>query len=332
MASERSVGHFQTLEFPSPNKAIIRDQIYGSHTISEPILVDLLRSPAMQRLTGVGQHGITGLLGMTPTRVTRFEHSVGAFILVRKVGATVEEQVAALLHDVSHTALSHVVDWALSKPGEDSFHEVHKARYIKTTTLPETLAEHGLGDLKVLQEELYPLVEMPSPHLCADRLDYALRDIVGFGKLPIDEMRHLFIALEAHPNPSDPRRLLVLPNQQLGLALARAYLSVDRDVWSNPAHIDLYRRAGQLIGDAVRSGSLDEEQLWIHGRFMMKQMESEGLPRERGLGLPQGTKIRTIDPDILLSTFSEPTPLSKVYPEWDTERQSYIEARRALYN
>ena len=153
------VGHFQTLFFPTADSAIIDDAIHGEHTITEPVLLALLRSPSLRRLVGVCQHGVTGLLSLTPT-ITRFEHSVGAFLLVRRVGGSVEEQVAGLLHDVSHTVLSHVMDWALSKPGE-SFHEVHKARYLSTTELPDILTEHGFGDHKPFQEEFVAFLEAP---------------------------------------------------------------------------------------------------------------------------------------------------------------------------
>ena len=52
------------------------DPIYGPESISEPVLLDLLDSAALQRLHGVLQHGVTALLGVTKP-VTRFEHSVG---------------------------------------------------------------------------------------------------------------------------------------------------------------------------------------------------------------------------------------------------------------
>ncbi|KAH8697004.1 hypothetical protein BGW36DRAFT_377743 [Talaromyces proteolyticus] len=344
IVSSLDVGFFQTLESVSESTVLIRDELYGDHTISEPVLVELLRSPTLLRLTGVYQYGVTGLLGLAP-KVTRFEHSVGTFLLVRKVRASVEEQVAALLHDVSHTALSHVADWALSKPGEGSFHEVHKARYIRTTPLPQILTKHGFGDLKALNEELYPLVEMPSPHLCADRLDYSLRDAVGFEKLALKDAQRVFASLKAFPDASSPRRLLVLEEEQLALTLARAYLATDRDVWSNKAHIDLYRRTGQLIGEIIRRGGVKEDALWSlsdqdfwellrsaadpNGLETMKRLESEGLPKEDGLRLPQGAKVRTLDPDVWLRTTEEPLPLSTVRPEWGLERQDYILSREA---
>ncbi|KAA8645616.1 hypothetical protein EYZ11_003481 [Aspergillus tanneri] len=334
-------GYLQTIEIPSENEIIIKDQIYGDHRITEPVLIELLQCPELTRLRGVCQHGITGLLGLSPTE-TRYEHSVGAFLLVRKVGGSLEEQVAGLLHDISHTTLSHVMDWALSKPGE-SFHEVHKERYIRTTQLPQILTRHGI-DLDVFNEELYPLVERPSPRLCADRLDYALRDTLIFGKLSLVEVRGVFDSLTAFPSENSPDRLLTLSDPKLALSLARAYIAVDREVWCNEAHVDMYRQTGQLIGDMVRRGVIEEEVVWKlsdqdfwqllrskadqKGREVMDRLES-GVSSDKDLRLPRAAKIRTIDPDIFFTDIC-PLPLSAVFPEWASERQEYISSRQAL--
>lgn len=337
------VGHFQTLAFPSPDTAIIKDAIHGTHTVTEPVLLALLRAPSLRRLVGVCQHGVTGLLGLTPT-ITRFEHSVGAFLLVRRAGGGVEEQVAGLLHDASHTVLSHVMDWALSKPGE-SFHEVHKDRYLEGTELPGILAQHGFGDHRPFQEELYPLVERDAPHLCADRLDYALRDAVAFGKLPLEDARGAVSCLTAHPGADSPERILALRDPELGLRLARSYIACDRDVWANPAHVDMARRTGDLIGAMVRGGQIAEDELWCAGgdaefwqtlgrktdeagRAVMRRLEEENLPDEEGLGLPRAAKTRTIDPDIVVGEAL--APLSEVDGAWKEELEAYRRSRQAL--
>lgn len=57
----------------------------------------------------------------------------------------IEEQVAALLYDISYTTLSHVINHALSKPREGSYHEVYKTRYLKTTRLPDILARYRIN-------------------------------------------------------------------------------------------------------------------------------------------------------------------------------------------
>lgn len=321
--------------------------MYGTHVVSEPILVDLLRCASVQRLGGVGQHGITGLLGLTPP-VTRLEHSVGAMLLVRSVGGSVAEQVCGLLHDISHTVLSHVMDWALSSSHE-SFHEVHKDRYVATTEIPSILATHGYplhssaNTDCVLDEERYPLVEMPSPHLCADRLDYGLRDSVAFEKMSREDASKIFQSLSAYPNSDSPSRLLVITDENLALVLARAYLASDRDVWSNPAHVDMYRRLGQVIGDQVRAGTIPEAELWRlsdsqfwdtlranaspEERKILDHLE-QGPPEEKTLSLPREAKVRTIDPDVSLLS-SDPKPLSIILPVWANERQAYIDSREA---
>ena len=344
MSAVFKAGHFQTLDFIREDQVVVDDVIYGRHVVSEPVLVELLRSPTVARLAGIHQHGISGLLGLTP-KMTRLEHCIGAFLLVRMVGAAVDEQVAALLHDVSHTTMSHVVDFALSEPGQ-SFHEVHKERFINTTELPAILTKHGFGDLKPLQEELYPLVEMPAPHLCADRLDYSLRDIFGLGHARLDETQRIVASLKALPDPSSPHRLLVLQDQELALLLARGYMACDRDVWGNPAHGDLYTRTAELMASLIKGGGVQEEELWTlsdeafwarmrqetddEGRRAMDRLESEGLPDEKGLPLPRSAKIRTIDPDVCVSP-GVARPLSAIVPSYAAVRDQYILMRKELY-
>ncbi|KAJ5797729.1 uncharacterized protein N7503_007025 [Penicillium pulvis] len=342
MASPIKTGYFQTLQTINKNQVIIRDRIYGEHIITEPVLAELLQSPELFRLKGVCQHGVTALLGLGP-KVTRFEHSVGAFLLVRKVGATVLEQIAALLHDISHTSLSHVVDFALSKPGEGSYHEVHKHRYLKRTNLAKILTHYDLGYVEAFDEDLFPLVEKSAPQLCADRLDYSLRDAVAFKKLSLEKAQKVYKTLKAHPSATSSSRLLVLDDPQLALSLSRSYLATDRDVWSNRAHADMYKRTGRIIRDLASSGHVDDDALWSLSDedfwallrrsatpevlAEMDRLETEGLPDEKNLRLPAAAKIRTIDPDICQSMEKEPLPLSVVLPEWGVERREYVCSR-----
>ncbi|KAJ5496818.1 hypothetical protein N7463_008805 [Penicillium fimorum] len=341
ISSPTSAGFLQTHQLIENQSILIRDEIYGEELVHEPVLVELLQSSEVQRLKGIAQHGVTGLFGLTP-RVTRLEHSVGACILMRRVGATIEEQVAALLHDISHTTLSHVIDHALCKPGEGSYHEVHKTRYLKTTRLPDILARHGVSQ-KSFEEELFPLVEMPSPQLCADRLDYALRDGVSFGKLTMEDARRVVGSLKAFPSATATRRLLVLDDPHIALILSRAYINADNEVWSSPAHIDICQRAGQVIGELVEAGSVDDMVLWqvSDAEFwtLLRQvanpkqlraidrLEKEGIPEDNGLRLPHGAKIRTLDPDVWQRGGKQPAPLSIVLPTWGSERQQYILSR-----
>jgi HD superfamily phosphohydrolase len=67
------------------------DDVYRSQTIEEPVLLALMQSEPLQRLRGVMQHGITGLMGITEP-VTRFDHSVGTMLLVRRMGGNLQRK------------------------------------------------------------------------------------------------------------------------------------------------------------------------------------------------------------------------------------------------
>lgn len=84
------------------------DAIYGRNEITEPVLLDLVESDAMQRLKGISQHGVTALLGITPP-FSRFDHSVGAMLLVRHLGASLEEQVAATQQNRKYAHKPHIL-------------------------------------------------------------------------------------------------------------------------------------------------------------------------------------------------------------------------------
>jgi HD superfamily phosphohydrolase len=349
------VGFFQTIQVAQPidgdsqselpSSVTIHDDLHGTHTITEPVLIAILLSTSFLRLASIGQHGISNLLGINPA-VTRYEHSVGACLIVRAADASLGEQVAALLHDVSHTVLSHDVDWALSKPGQ-SFHEDQKDRFIAMTDLPAILAKHGFEDLKPLHEELYPLVEWPAPGLCADRLDYAVRDSVAFGTLSRQDARRILTSIKAYPDATSPDRFLVIQDQDLALILSRAYLASDRDIWSNPAHVALSRHVGSLIAAAVGSGRISEQVLWslsdheFWGKLravagpeelqLIHRIESDKQLDDTGLRLPRAAKVRVLNPDVSpMDAAGSPKPLSKVSPVWAQELQAYVDAREAL--
>lgn len=345
-SSPQQTGFLQVIEY-GPDAITIRDELHGvPYTITEPPLLDLLRSSVLLRLFSVGQHGITGLFELTPL-VTRLEHSIGAMLLVRRVGGSVPEQASALLHDVSHTVLSHVMDWALCADGE-SYHEVHKQRFVDTTELPALLDRHGLGDSRVegpsvLHEESFPLVERDAPRLCADRLDYGLRDSVAFGKLSREGAQAVVAALRAWPGTTSAERALVIDSPEAAALLARAYLASDRDIWSNPAHVRMASRAGALIGAVVSSGRLPDDVLWtmsdkdfwvaLRGaaneeeRKTMDEIEAEATLVSPGK-IPPQTKVRTIDPDVLVD--GQLRPLTTICPEYKVERDEYIASRNAL--
>ena len=134
------------------------DELYGKVEVTESVLLDLMASDAMQRTKRVSQHGITALLGITPP-FSRFDHSVGAMLLVRRLGGAVEEQIAALLHDISHTAFSHVIDFVFDDHSGQSYHEEKKEEVVANSDVPTILRRHGKDWHAFMDEDEFSILE-----------------------------------------------------------------------------------------------------------------------------------------------------------------------------
>ena len=156
---------------------LIIDKVYGKIKIQEPILLELLDDPAVLRLKKISQFGMPNKY-YHYKNYSRYEHSVGVMILLREFGATIEEQIAGLLHDVSHTTFSHVADWVFMK-GEKGFEDyqdkVHN-RFIRNSGIPKILREYGFSVERILDKKNFTLLENEVPDLCSDRIDYSLRE------------------------------------------------------------------------------------------------------------------------------------------------------------
>jgi len=157
---------------------IINDRIYGSIEITEPVLIELINSKPLQRLKGINQAGASKYV--LPEKIlTRYEHSVGVMVLLRKLGASLEEQIAGLMHDIPHTAFSHVIDFVFQDENHE-FHEKFHASIIKNSEIPAILKKHGFSLKRLLDEHNFKLLERKIPGLCADRIDYTLRDMTAY--------------------------------------------------------------------------------------------------------------------------------------------------------
>jgi HD superfamily phosphohydrolase len=292
------------------------DPIYGLQEINEPVLLALLETRAMQRLGGVLQHGITGLLGITQL-TSRLEHSVGVMLLVRRMGAGLDEQIAALLHDVSHTAFSHVIDYVFNDHEHQGYHERMKAPYLERSDVPAALTAYGYDWRNFLNEESYPLLEQPAPALCADRLDYFLRDSLGLGLASSDEIAKALEHLVVYQGR------IVVNDLDAARWMAQTYLSADDASWANFREVGLYELTARAIRIAIELGVLSENDLWGSDWQAWQHMQAATqLELRAALALIStqtrfvwdeispsfwvSTKLRTIDPPVLLNGSSRP--------------------------
>ncbi|SME18150.1 HD domain protein [Bacillus mobilis] len=169
---------------------IISDVLYGEFEV-DSVVEELIVSKSVQRLKGIHQNGASYLINEN-WNVTRFDHSVGVMLLIKKLGGSVEEQIAGLLHDVSHTAFSHVIDYVFDNSNE-SYHEEIFSSVVKNSEIPAILAKYGYNYEDILLDDSkWTLLERSAPELCADRVDYTLRDMYTYGYISLKEV-HSFL-------------------------------------------------------------------------------------------------------------------------------------------
>ncbi|PFR90532.1 hypothetical protein COK43_13140 [Bacillus cereus] len=169
---------------------IISDVLYGEFEV-DSVVEELIVSKSVQRLKGIHQNGASYLINEN-WNVTRFDHSVGVMLLIKKLGGSVEEQIAGLLHDVSHTAFSHVIDYIFDNSNE-SYHEEIFSSVVKNSDIPAILAKYGYNYEDILLDDSkWTLLERSAPELCADRVDYTLRDMYTYGYISLEEV-HSFL-------------------------------------------------------------------------------------------------------------------------------------------
>ncbi|MEN2257288.1 HD domain-containing protein [Paraclostridium benzoelyticum] len=157
----------------------IVDYIYGEFEL-EDVLIELINCDALQRLKNIHQVGATYLI-KEELNVNRFEHSIGVMLLIRLLGGSLKEQIAGLLHDISHTAFSHVIDFVFDNSDED-YHELIFDEVVINSKIPYILNKYGYDFKEILEnEEQWTILERKAPRLCADRVDYTLRDMYKYG-------------------------------------------------------------------------------------------------------------------------------------------------------
>ncbi len=239
---------------------VIRDRIYGDVHLLSPVVRDLLQSPSLTRLERVAQSGIPRLFSQAPF-ISRFEHTRGVMLLLRHLGASEVEQVAGLLHDVSHTAFSHTIDWVLNGHGEtQNFQDEQHERYLLRSDISGILASHGYGLSDVYPYERYTLLEQSIPNLCADRIDYAMREF------PEDVVSVCLNGLTTHND------VIVFRDESSAVLFAEHFLERQRVSWGGydpQARVTIFAAA---LREALAKGILTMEDLFVHDEHVMQKL------------------------------------------------------------
>lgn len=300
-------------------KIVLNDRVYGRFVITSPVILALLKSPSLLRLKKIAQMGVPDkyyhLKGYS-----RYEHSVGVMLLLNKLGATEKEQIAGLLHDISHTAFSHIVDWVLDQGERETFQDENHQKFFYKTEIPSVLKKYHYEPEVVLDYHRYSLLEQPIPYLCADRIDYSIRE---FPKK---------IAQFCFNNFTVFKGKIVFENKKAVYLFGHNYLKRQLVHWAGFEAASRYGLFAEVLKRALKKKIITFNDFWTWDKIIINKLEAtddlkiqtllEVLKRKSLNNFPKSKKkvykkFRFVDPDVVVD--NKLIPLSQLNNKFKKE-------------
>lgn len=186
---------------------VFKDPVHDSIYVKDPLIWNLINTPAFQRLRRVKQLG-TSFMVFHGSEHSRFSHSLGTYEVMRQVlshfsrnhGWPEEDRtrklalVAALLHDIGHGPFSHTFETVFKTE-----HEIWTQKIILQEPHIRSILDGVDADFAedvvsvIAKKPKFPLlVSLISSQLDVDRMDYLLRDAlhtgVSYGRYEVERL------------------------------------------------------------------------------------------------------------------------------------------------
>lgn len=315
------------------------DRIYGVTEITEPVIIELMQCDAMQRLKLVNQYGAS-FYRFSHLTTNRFEHCVGVYLLLRKFNASLEEQIAGLLHDAPHTAFSHVIDFVFGGSQVGTFHEEFHQEVIMNSQVPAILERYGFDLNQLFDKHRFHLLERDLPDVCMDRVEYFFRDLVTDNMLELSEVA---IILKDMIRVDDQ---LAFENQTTARRFADKYREADEKLWGHPLQAALYHLFAEAIKIALFDNIITFKDLFSVDEVVYDKLAQSkhpkivaNLEKVKHIKVRQDpanydfyikTKLRVIDPFVLVN--GELVRLSHLDEAFNELNEAYRERKqKGLY-
>jgi HD superfamily phosphohydrolase len=246
------------------------DRAYGEVEVEDPAILELVTSPTVARLKGIKQSGPSAFAHPFKT-VTRYEHCLGVYLLLGRLGAGRKERVAGLLHDLSHTAFSHAVDFIVASDEQDH-HESLKPVFLHRPDILAALDCLGFPPEDFYDDSIYPLLERPLPWLCADRLDYFYRDSLTCGVSTTQSVARSL----AHLTVVDDT--VAFTEVAVAREAADLFAVMNRNWWASPTEAYIYNEFADALHEGFRLGALHKDDLLQDDAHVLSRLELAGSP------------------------------------------------------
>jgi HD superfamily phosphohydrolase len=155
---------------------------------------------------------------------------MGVLCLCYKFNTSLSSKIAAILHDVAHTAFSHVYDYLIKNYRED-FHDKKLDDFlIKDKEIISILDKYNFDYTQFLDmDNTFKLIKKNNDFLNFDRLDYTLREQFNF-KNNLIELQEILNNIEI------VKEDLVFKNKSVAQNLLNIFNYLSENHWGGKVH------------------------------------------------------------------------------------------------
>ena len=248
----------------------VSDLIYGNFSLPM-IFNDLIQSKAVQRLGKIHHSGAIFLVNPEICH-SRLEHSIGVMLLIKTLGGTELEQIAGLLHDISHTAFSHVGDYIVDNKDE-TYHEQLFTEVLAHSEIPAILEKYGYSITQIVNGR-FTILEQPLPYLCADRLDYTLRDSVHARLITRQEASAFLKSVTIEENK------IVVKDKESAIWIDQLFERLNKELFNAPLYVYANQHLGMLIRELIDKGEISKTDLLKDDTYLLNKLRSTSYGNE----------------------------------------------------
>lgn len=215
-----------------------------------------------------------------PGPYSRFDHSVGAALIVWHFTGDVRQSVSALLHDISTPVFAHVVDFLHGDHMKQESTEKDTAAFIADSPdLVRVLADYGLSPDDVSDYHRFPIADNDTPRLSSDRLEYTCGNALNYGFGSAGDIAGLYADLVAGRN-GEGEEELVFRHADKASAFARLSLRCSK-IYVCDADRYAMQYLALILADAIRRGVLSESDLYSTESGVLAALRYDAASAER---------------------------------------------------
>lgn len=248
------------------------DKIYGKIKITEPLIIEIIKTREFQRLKDIDLHGFgygnQYCCYRKEIKITRFEHSIGTYWLLEIFSAknnldgliSIYDKLMALLHDLFHTVFSHGGDYRNGNRETEKKQNTHDLIFeelLKKSKIAALLENSGIDIDFLLKVENLKLTKNGEVDVSADRIDYFLRTAVSFEEINRYDILYFL------NNLGVCGKLWVFNNFNSAKKFAELFEKINRQYYILFDVAVMLKNIGNYLKHALAKGYLSEEELYL---------------------------------------------------------------------